>query len=68
MPQIQIRLPSDCCDEPIQRMRSWMTAHRCEPLDFSIHDLEHQTTVVVVDFKNESELSSFAEQFAAEDG
>lgn len=68
MPEIQIRLPSDCCDEPIQQMRSWMKAHQCEPLDFSCHDLGHRTTVVVVEFKDESELGSFAEQFAAQDG
>jgi hypothetical protein len=68
MPEIQIRLPSDDCDELIQLMRRWLTAHHCEPRDFSVHDLEHQTTVVVVDFMTESELGSFAEQFAAEDG
>ena len=68
MPEIQIRLPSDDCDEPIQQMRRWLKARRCEPRDFSVHDLEHHTTVVVVDFMTESERCSFAEQFAAQDG
>jgi hypothetical protein len=68
MHEIQIRLPSDDCDEPIQQMQRWLKAHHCEPLDFSVHDLEHHTTVVVVEFKTESELSSFAEQFATQDG
>jgi hypothetical protein len=68
MHEIQIRLPSDDCDEPMQQMRGWMKVHHCEPLEFSCHDLGHRTTVVVVEFKSESELSSFAEQFAAQDG
>ena len=68
MPEIQIRLPSDCCGETIQQMRSWMKAHHCQALDFSCHDLGRHTTVVVVEFKTERELSSFAEQFATQDG
>jgi hypothetical protein len=43
-----------------------MKVHHCEPLEFSCHDLGRRTTVVVVEFKTESERSSFAEQFAAE--
>ena len=66
MHEIQIRLPSDHCDEPVQQMRSWIKAHHCEPLDFSCHDLGHRTMVVVVDFKTQSELSSFAQEFVAE--
>jgi hypothetical protein len=66
MHEIQIRLPSDNCDEPVQRMRGWMKAHHCEPLDFSFHDLGRRTAVVVVDFKTESDLKSFAQQFAVE--
>jgi len=66
MHEIQIRLPSDDCEEPVQRMRSWIAAHHCEPLQFSCHDLGRHTAVVVVEFKTESELSSFAEEFAAE--
>jgi hypothetical protein len=66
MHEIQIRLPSDDCETPVQQMRSWMKAHRCEPLDFSCHDLGHRTTVVVVEFKTESERRSFAREFAAE--
>ena len=65
MHEIQIRLPSDHCDEPVQQMRQWMKAHRCEPVDFSCHDLGRRTAVVVVDFKTENELKSFAQQFAA---
>ena len=65
MHEIQIRLPSDECDKPVQQMRYWMKAHHCEPLDFSCHDLGHRTAVVVVDFKTESELKSFAQQFSA---
>ena len=68
MYQVQIRLPSDDCDESIQQMRQWLKAHHCEPVDFSCHDLEHHTTVVVVEFKTGSEMGSFAEQFAAEEG
>jgi hypothetical protein len=45
-----------------------LKAHRCEPVQFSCHDLGHRTTVVVVEFKNEAERCSFAEQFAAMDG
>ena len=65
MHKIQIRLPSYDCDQPMQQMRSWMEEHHCEPLDFSCHDLGRRTAVVVVDFKTESELESFAQQFAA---
>jgi hypothetical protein len=65
MHKIQIRLPSYDCDQPMQQTRSWMEAHHCEPLDFSCHDLGRRTAVVVVDFKTESELKSFAQQFAA---
>ena len=65
MHKIQIRLPSDHCDEPVQQMRGWIKAHQCELLEFSCHDLGRRTTVVVVEFKTESERSSFAEQFAA---
>jgi hypothetical protein len=68
MHEIQIRLPSYDCDEPVQQMRFWMKAHHCAPLDFSCHDLGHRTTVVVVDFKTESELRSFAQEFAAAHG
>jgi hypothetical protein len=68
MHEIQIRLASDRCDEPIQQMHCWMKAHQCAPLDFSCHDLGHHTTVVVVEFKTERERSSFAEHFAAQDG
>jgi hypothetical protein len=64
MHEIQIRLASDRCDEPIQQMRRWMKAHQCAPLDFSCHDLGHHTTVVVAEFKTESEVNSFAEKFA----
>jgi hypothetical protein len=66
MHEIQIRLPSDDCEAPVQQMRSWMKAHRCEPLDFSCHDLGHRTTVVVVGFKTETERRCFAQEFAAE--
>ena len=66
MHEIQIRLPSDNCTEPVQEMRYWMKARRCEPLDFSFHDLGRRTAVVVVDFKTEGELKSFAQQFAVE--
>jgi hypothetical protein len=45
-----------------------MKGHHCEPLDFSSHDLGHHTTVVVAEFKTESERRRFAKQFAAEDG
>ncbi len=68
MHQIQIRLPSDDCDGTVQQMRDWLKAHRCEPVDFCCHDLEHNTTVVVIEFKNESERCAFAEQFADADG
>ena len=68
MHEIQIRLPSDDCDDSVQRMRRWMKGHHCEPLDFSSHDLGHHTTVVVAEFKTESERRRFAKQFAAEDG
>ena len=64
MHEIQIRLPSQDCDQPLQQMRGWMVAHRCTPLDFSCHDLGHRTTVVVVDFKTKRELKSFAREFA----
>ena len=46
-------------------MRGWMKTHHCAPLNFSCHDLGHRTTVVVVDFRTESELKSFAREFAA---
>ena len=35
--------------------------------DFCCHDLEHQTTVVVAEFKTESERCAFLEQFAGAD-
>jgi hypothetical protein len=68
MHQIQIRLPSCDCDQTVQEMRDWMKTHRCEPVDFSCHDLGRRTTVVVVDFKDERERCAFADQFAAVDG
>ncbi|HKF71567.1 MAG TPA: hypothetical protein VKB68_07450 [Stellaceae bacterium] len=68
MHQIQIRLPSCDCDQTVHEMRDWMKTHRCEPVDFSCHDLGRRTTVVVVEFKDESERCAFAEQFAAVDG
>jgi hypothetical protein len=68
MHEIQIRLPSDDCDDSVQQMRRWMKVHHCEPLDFSCHDLGHHTTVVVAEFKTESEQRCFAKEFAAEDG
>ncbi len=67
MPEIQIRLPSDDCEQQVQQMRDWLKTHRCE-CALSCHDLGHRTTVVVVEFKTEAELCSFAEQFAAMDG
>jgi hypothetical protein len=68
MHQVQIRLPSDCCDQTVQEMRRWMKAHGCEPIDFYVHDLEHQTAAVVIEFKNEHERCAFADQFAGADG
>ena len=68
MHEIQIRLPSDDCDEPVQQMRRWMKTHHCEPLQFYCHDLGRHTAVVVAEFKTESERSSFADQFAPQDG
>ena len=68
MHQIQIRLPSDDCDGMVRDMRRWMTAHGCEPVDFFVHDLEHNTAVVVIEFKNESDRCAFADQFVPMDG
>ena len=68
MHEIQIRLPSDDRDQTVQEMRRWMKTHGCEPVDFSCHDLGHHTTVVVVEFKNESERCAFSEQFGDADG
>jgi hypothetical protein len=68
MHQIQVRLPSDYCDQTVQEMRRWMKSHGCEPVDFCCHDLGHETSVVVVEFANESQRCAFAEQFAEADG
>ena len=68
MHEVQIRLQSENCDQTVQEMRRWIKTHRCKPVDFSCHDIGHQTTVVVVEFKNESERCAFAEQFEGADG
>ena len=68
MHQIQIRLPSDDCDGAVREMHRWMKAHGCEPVDFFVHDLEHNTAVVVIEFKNEGDRCAFAEQFVSMDG
>jgi len=43
MHDIQIRLPSDDHDKPVQQMRRWMRAHHCEPLLSGAVEHVHRT-------------------------
>lgn len=64
MHTVQIRLPNNACEGPMQQMRGWIDAHHCEPVQFSHHDLGRQTAVVVVEFNAASDANSFAKKFA----